>query len=51
VAGSKTLPLAENVEKAGMKLTPITIEFIQRHDEQEFLARRARIQEIVTRRN
>jgi iron(III) transport system substrate-binding protein len=50
VPGSKTLPLAENVEKAGMKLTPITVEYIQGHDEQEFLARRARIQEIVTRR-
>jgi ABC-type Fe3+ transport system substrate-binding protein len=50
LAGSKTLPLAENVERAGVKLTPITVEFIQAHDEQEFLNRRAHIQEIVTRR-
>jgi iron(III) transport system substrate-binding protein len=46
--GSKTRNDLAAVEQANVKPTLITLEFLQRLDEQEFLARRARIQELMT---
>ena len=47
--GSKTRNDLTALEQANVKPTLITLEFLQRVDEQDFLARRARIQEIITR--
>jgi iron(III) transport system substrate-binding protein len=47
--GSKTRNDLAALEQANVKPTLITLEFLQRLDEQDFLARRARIQEILTR--
>ncbi len=47
--GSKTRNDLAAVEQANLKPTLITLEFLQRLDEQDFLARRARIQELLTR--
>ncbi|HLH22171.1 MAG TPA: ABC transporter substrate-binding protein [Chloroflexota bacterium] len=47
--GSKTKNDLADVERANVKPTLITLEFLQRLDEQDFLARRARIQDLLTR--
>jgi iron(III) transport system substrate-binding protein len=47
--GSKTRGELAAVEQANVKPTLITLGFLQRLDEQDFLARRARIQELLTR--
>ncbi|HEY7064731.1 MAG TPA: ABC transporter substrate-binding protein [Chloroflexota bacterium] len=47
--GSKTKADVADLDRANVKPTLITLEFLQRLDEQDFLARRARIQELMTR--
>src|SRR5262249_15928414 len=47
--GSKTRNDLADLDRANVKPTLITLEFLQRQDEQHFPARRARIQEILPR--
>lgn len=49
--GSKTRNDIADVERANVKPTTITLEFLQRLDEQDFLARRTHIQELLTRQH
>ena len=50
LSGSKTARDIESVERAGAKLMTITLEFVQRQDQEEFFSRRAKVQEILNRR-
>jgi len=50
VSGSKTRRDLADLERRNVQPTTITIEFLQQHDEGEFLNRRARLQELMTRK-
>jgi iron(III) transport system substrate-binding protein len=50
VAGSKSAERLEALQRTGVKLTLVDVEFVQRQDEAEYNRRRARAQEILQKR-